>query len=80
VFNLGVGEITVILLLGLIFFGPNTLSDLSAGFARVRGSNRRPVRERRPAPPEPLSRSEWFLVGAVAVLASLSLALAGARR
>jgi hypothetical protein len=80
VFNLGLGEVTVLLLLAVIFFGSGKLSDLGSSFARVRSNAWRPGRERRRQAPEPWGRSEWFLVGAVLTLASLSVALAGARR
>jgi Sec-independent protein translocase protein TatA len=35
VFNLGMGEITVILLLALIFLGPGKLPDLAAGLGKI---------------------------------------------
>jgi sec-independent protein translocase protein TatB len=35
VFNLGMGEITVILLLALIFLGPKKLPDLAAGLGKI---------------------------------------------
>ena len=34
-FNLGMGEITVILLLALIFLGPSKLPDLAAGLGKL---------------------------------------------
>ncbi|HVU51679.1 MAG TPA: hypothetical protein VHL80_13380 [Polyangia bacterium] len=79
-FNLGLGEIVVLLLLGLILLGSGKLSDLPGAFARARSNAWRPNRERRRVARAPWTRSEWFLVGAVLTLASLSLAIAGARR
>jgi len=68
VFNLGAGEITVLVLLGLIFVGPKKLPELGSGLAAL-------VRARRmPAPDAPRwSWSDWLLV--CAALASGATAL-----
>jgi hypothetical protein len=74
VFNLGVGELTVIALLLVIFLGPSTLPDLAQGLVRaVRG-------ERDPEILEPRwAKSDWLLVGGVAILAVLVLTMASVR-
>jgi hypothetical protein len=77
--NVGFGEVTVLLVLAVIFLG-RRLGDFGSTFARVRSGALRPGRERRRETPEPWGRSEWFLVGTVLTLASLSLAIASARR
>jgi len=68
VFNLGVGEITVLVLLGLIFVGPKKLPDLASGLAAL-------VRVRRMPAPDARrwSWSDWLLV--CAALASGATAL-----
>jgi hypothetical protein len=72
VFNLGMGEITVLLLLGLIFFGPSTLPEL---LARLR-EGRRPSDADRPSETRrPWSRSDWQLLAAAVALAGLWLGL-----
>jgi hypothetical protein len=74
VFNLGVGELTVIALLLVIFLGPSTLPDLAQGLARaVRGERDAEIFEPRWA------KSDWLLVGAVAILAVLVLTMASVR-
>jgi hypothetical protein len=70
VFNLGVGEIVVICLFGLIVCGPKQLSDLSTGLAAL-------VRARRtPAPDAPRwSWSDWLLVSAALASGATALLL-----
>lgn len=66
-FNLGAGEISVLVLLGLIFLGPRKLPDLAAGLAAL-------VRAKRTAPHAPRwSWSDWLLL--CAALASGATAL-----
>jgi Sec-independent protein translocase protein TatA len=73
VFNLGLGEVTVLVLLAIIFLGPARLPDLSRALVRTtRGRRRREAQDDAP----PWTWSDWLLVGAVAVLAIAALALA----
>ena len=66
-FNLGAGEITVLVLFVLIFLGPKKLPDLASGLASL-------VRARRTASDAPRwSWSDWLLV--CAALASGATAL-----
>ena len=67
-FNLSAGEIVVLILLGVAFFGPSKLPDL----ARIH-------READGAGHVPWNRFKWFLVGGVLVLGFLAIALASAR-
>jgi hypothetical protein len=68
VFNLGAGEITVLVLLGLIFVGPKKLPDLASGLADLVRARRRPAGAARR-----WSWSDWLLV--CAALASGATAL-----
>lgn len=67
-FNLGVGELTVLLLLALIFVGPKRLPDLGAGLGEML-ARRHTGRLREPAPlllqrreSRRWSVSDWLLV------------------
>jgi hypothetical protein len=80
VLNVGVGEIVVLVLLGVILLGTGGLIGPPTGLARARSNAWRPRRERRREERQAWSRSEWLILGAVLTLASLSLAIAGARR
>jgi hypothetical protein len=64
VFNLGAGEITVLVLLGLILLGPRTLPELLDLF---RGDDWRSDREARTTRRK-WSRSDWLVVGIVLIL------------
>jgi hypothetical protein len=85
VFNLGLGEVTVIALLLLIFLGPATLPDLAQAFRRDLNGRRGPrhadprFADRRFAEPGRWRLSDWLLVAAVTVLAGMALALADVR-
>jgi hypothetical protein len=74
VFNLGGGEIILLVLLAVIFFGPDKLPGL--------GELMRDVAWRSPRDPRagrPWNRSEWLLVGAVLSLGLLAMAHAASR-
>ena len=71
-FNLEPGEVTVLILLAVIFLGPSKLPDLAEVLRRASGagSDQKTIRRRA------WSRSDWFLVGATMILGSLMVALA----
>jgi len=73
VFNLGVGEVTVLALLALIFFGPSKLPDLAE---RLREARWRGGGALRGHPQKPWSLSEWLLFGAVLALGAIAVARA----
>lgn len=74
-FNLSTGELVVLFLLGLIFFGVTTRPQPREQV--VTRSNRSP--RRLDVPESAWGRSEWLLVGGILVLGSLALALVAAR-
>jgi hypothetical protein len=73
VFNLGAGEITVLILLGIIFLGPNTLPDL---VQKIRGSSSRLERADDDTRRQPWTWSDRLLVTGVVLLTSLTITLA----
>ena len=70
-FNLGAGEVTVLLLVGLILFGPKTLSELADGLRegvrRLDQGDRLPRRGWR--------LSDWLLASAALIFGSLAVAM-----
>jgi hypothetical protein len=70
VFNLGAGELVMLGLLGLIFFGPKRLPDASEGLREAIEN----LRERRIMAPR-WSWSDWMLVGAALLSTAVALAL-----
>ena len=67
------GEVTVLLLLGLIFLGPKTLPELGRGLREQAWTLRG---ETRVASRPSWSRSDWVVVIVALLLGSLALALA----
>ena len=75
-FNLGPGEVTVLLLLALIFLGPQKLPDLAQLLGQRRQEVRWNARTPRPRAREPWSRARWLLIGAALALGTFALAVA----
>jgi hypothetical protein len=73
VFNLGPGEVTVLVLLGLIFFGPKRLPEIGEGLREQVWR----LRERtRNDPRRQWTWSDWFAASVALVVGSFALALA----
>jgi hypothetical protein len=74
VFNLGAGEVTVLLLLAFIFLGPSKLPDLAEHLAATLRDGR--ATGQAPHTGERWSRSDWLLLGTVMLLGSIAIAMA----
>jgi hypothetical protein len=74
VFNFGLGEITVLVLLAIIFFGPKRLSELGESLRQTLGLSG-PVAGSRGRAEDGWSAADWALVALTVVLGAAAFRL-----